>query len=104
MVYKRSVPWNSEGLHRLMYAFIYRLYEPGHFADSPQPEREPRHVPTVRISGTNDVTADGNLITNLITEVLNGLLAYIFTLAAHLGPGLTQILLNADSGLEVRHS
>jgi hypothetical protein len=28
-----SVEWGSKELHRLIYAFIYRLYDPGHFAD-----------------------------------------------------------------------
>jgi hypothetical protein len=28
-----SVGWHNKELHKLMYAFIYRLYDPGHFAD-----------------------------------------------------------------------
>ena len=28
-----DVPWNDKGLYRLLYAFIYPLYDPGDFAD-----------------------------------------------------------------------
>jgi hypothetical protein len=28
------VAWECKSLYKLMYAFVYRLYEPGHFADS----------------------------------------------------------------------
>jgi hypothetical protein len=70
-VQKLSVPWESEELHRLMYAFIYRLYEPGHFADSSYVKMVPNLnegsvTYTVRMSGNNDVTTDGDSITNLI--------------------------------------
>jgi hypothetical protein len=33
-VQKCSVKWDDEDLYRLLFAFIYRLYEPGDFADA----------------------------------------------------------------------
>ena len=36
-----SVAWGSQELHRLIYAFIYRLYDPGDFADSSYVEMVP---------------------------------------------------------------
>jgi hypothetical protein len=32
-IHQLDVPWNDKDLYRLLYAFLYRLYDPGHFAD-----------------------------------------------------------------------
>jgi hypothetical protein len=36
-----SVPWNSDELYKILYAFIYRLYDPGSFVDSSYVEMVP---------------------------------------------------------------
>jgi hypothetical protein len=40
-IHTLSVGWGSTELHRLIYAFIYRLYDPGDFADSSYVEMVP---------------------------------------------------------------
>jgi hypothetical protein len=50
--------WETKDLHRLMYAFIYRLYDPGHFADSSYLEKVPnledsKAIYTVRVTEVN---------------------------------------------------
>jgi hypothetical protein len=40
-IHSFSVGWGSAELHRLIYAFIYRLYDPGDFADSSYVEMVP---------------------------------------------------------------
>jgi hypothetical protein len=65
-----SVRWGSNELHRLIYAFIYRLYNPGHFADSsyvqmvPNP-RENIVTYNVQITEVNGMARNPITITDL---------------------------------------
>ena len=45
-----AVEWKDEDLNKLLYAFIYRLYEPGDFADSSYTETEFDEETTARYS------------------------------------------------------
>lgn len=55
-----KVPWRSDGLYKLIYAFVYRLYEPGDFADKSYVKMSPNLDDgvvsyTVRITATQQV-------------------------------------------------
>jgi len=65
-----SVAWGSKELHRLIYAFIYRLYDPGDFADSSFVEMVPNLKENsvtynVRITEANGVDRNPITITHL---------------------------------------
>jgi hypothetical protein len=65
-----SVGWDSPELHRLIYAFIYRLYDPGDFADSSYVEMVPNLKENfvtynVRITEVNGMDRNPTTITNL---------------------------------------
>ncbi|KAG8946852.1 hypothetical protein FRC04_011399 [Tulasnella sp. 424] len=59
-----TIDWTSKKLYKLMYAFIYRLYEPGDFADRSYKKMEPDHTRnfvtyTVGIATTTETEGDG---------------------------------------------
>ncbi|KAI0294964.1 hypothetical protein BC826DRAFT_1009694 [Russula brevipes] len=63
--------WGIKDLHRLMYAFVYRLYDPGHFADSSYVGMVPnlesgQAAYTVRVTEANGVTRTEKTITGLL--------------------------------------
>jgi len=69
-IFAYSVGWGSEELHRLMYTFIYRLYDPGDFADlsfvKMVPDLKESFVTyNVQIAGANGVDRSPITITNL---------------------------------------
>jgi hypothetical protein len=82
------VAWKGKELPRLMYAFIYRLYDPGDFADSSYVEMVPNLTENF-VTYNVQIAVDSNpiMITNLCPTV--------YMPATHLGPGLTsyQILI-----------
>jgi len=57
-VWELAVGWESTNIYKLMYVFVYRLYEPGHFADPSylhvEPDDETFVKYTIRITGTRD--------------------------------------------------
>ncbi|KAG8946856.1 hypothetical protein FRC04_011403 [Tulasnella sp. 424] len=59
-----TIDWTSKKLYKLMYAFIYRLYEPGDFVDRSYKKMEPDHTRdfvtyTVGIATTTETEGDG---------------------------------------------
>jgi hypothetical protein len=60
------VAWKSKDLPRLMYAFIYRLYDPGDFADSSYVEMVPNLIENI-VTYNVQIAVDSNpiMITNL---------------------------------------
>ena len=55
-IWELDVGWESTNIYKLMYAFVYRLYEPGDFADPSylhvEPDDETFVKYTIRITGT----------------------------------------------------
>jgi hypothetical protein len=63
--------WGKEGLHRLMYAFVYRLYDPGHFLDASYVDMVPNledgnATYTVRVTEVNGGARTEKIITDLL--------------------------------------
>ena len=61
-----SVTWKSSNLPKLMYAFIYRLYKPAHFADSSYmsvkpdvPKKSVKYSVRITLSKTNTIVCRG---------------------------------------------
>ncbi|KAG8946855.1 hypothetical protein FRC04_011402 [Tulasnella sp. 424] len=59
-----TIDWTSKKLYKLMYAFIYRLYEPGDFADRSYKKMEPDYARdfvtyTVGIATTTETEDEG---------------------------------------------
>src|SRR6266571_6642771 len=64
-----SVTWKSSNLPKLMYAFIYRLYKPAHFADPSYlsvkpdvPRKSVKYSVRITLSQTNTIVCRGFLL------------------------------------------
>jgi len=57
-IWELAVGWESTNIYKLMYVFVYRLYEPGDFADTSylhvEPDDETFVKYTICITGTRD--------------------------------------------------
>ena len=97
-VHSFSVRWDGKGLHKLMYAFINYIYNPGDFTDPSYVKMVPNMKEglvtyNVRITGANGV--DGKPVT--ITNLCHTYVSNPFGTCTHilLNPN-TEVLINGE--------